>query len=51
MVFLVENLGIIQQLNTSLSSISLGASLGIFTMGVLIPKINSNVCINYIQHS
>lgn len=43
LVFIVERLGAVLQLSMSIGAIAIGPSLSLFTMGVLIPWINSKV--------
>ncbi|EFN66321.1 hypothetical protein EAG_10264, partial [Camponotus floridanus] len=45
LVFVVEQAGLhVLQLSVSLSSITSGPSLGIFIMGMLLPRINGKAC-------
>lgn len=43
LVLVVEKLGAVLQLTLSISAITSGPALGIFTMGVLLPWVNAKV--------
>lgn len=43
MVFVVEKLGAVLQLSASLSGMSIGPLLGLFTLGLFFPWVHSNV--------
>nr|CAH7758368.1 unnamed protein product [Callosobruchus chinensis] len=53
MVYVIEKLGTILQLTLSMGAVASGPSLGLFTMGVLMPWINAKVylflCLCYIE--
>lgn len=44
LVFVVEKLGDMLALSFSLSGITAGAMVGIFSVGMLLPMVNSTVC-------
>lgn len=43
LVFLVEKMGTILQLTMTLESMAMGPQLGVFTMGILMPGVDSTV--------
>lgn len=46
LALMVEHLGPILPLAISVSSITAGSFLGLFTLGMLCPRANSKVCLN-----
>lgn len=48
LVFVVEKMGAVLQITMSLSAIAGGPSLGLISMGVLLPWVNSKVSLRYL---